>query len=76
MILKELIQFVNDREIKENEILRSGELKEELLERVNTFNSNFGISNPHPDEKDNAKRFDSKILPILEKLENAMKYGN
>lgn len=53
-----------------------GMVQQDLIERVNTFNSNFGLSNPHPDEKDNAKRFDSKILPILEKLENVMKYGN
>lgn len=34
LVLKELITFVNDREIPINEILVSGELKEELLERV------------------------------------------
>jgi hypothetical protein len=32
--LKELIAFVNEREILVNEILTSGELREELLERV------------------------------------------
>lgn len=34
LILKELMQFVNDREISISEVLISGELKEELLERV------------------------------------------
>lgn len=34
LVLKELIAFVNDREIATNDILVSGELKEELLERV------------------------------------------
>ncbi len=34
LVLKELIQFVNDREIPIKEVLVSGELKEELLERV------------------------------------------
>lgn len=34
LVLKELVQFVNDREIEVRDVLNSGELKEELLERV------------------------------------------
>lgn len=47
-----------------------------LIATTKEFNANFGISNPHPDEKDIARRFDTQVLPILEELENNMNYEN